>query len=197
MSKRTTAFPSFFLILLALSLPVAQLLAQTELNRAKKKGKEARIIEVEVKRNAILNTTNKKREAGDEAKALSARVELEFVTLSHDKSLLVGYYQDGWFEMISLHDAKNKKQLGSVYCDGGVPTVFRFSKDNRFLGAKTGVGWYVWKIPSFEKVFVLGDVDLDRLIEANQDGVDQPATDAESKPGGNEKSKPESEAPPQ
>ena len=85
-----------------------------------------------------------------------------------------------------------RKQLGSVYCDGGVPTVFRFSQDNKFLGAKSSVGWYVWKIPSFEKIFVLGDIDIDRLSEAEpQGGVDQPATGSES--GGNKKPKLKSE----
>ncbi len=168
MITRTNHFPSLFLIPLALSLPFSPLLAQPETKRAEKKGDGARIIEVEVKRDAIRQTKNAKKAAGDEGKALSSRVELEYVTFNRDKSLLVGYYQDGWFEMVSLHDAETKKQLASVYCDGGVPTVFRFSKDNRFLGAKTGVGWYVWKIPSFEKVFVLGDIDIDRLIEGTK-----------------------------
>ena len=168
MITRTTAFPSLLLIPLAFSLSASPLLAQPETKRAEKKGDGARIIEVEVKRDAIRQTTNEKKAAGDEGKALSSRVELEYVTFNRDKSLLVGYFQDGWFEMVSLHDAETKKQLASVYCDGGVPTVFRFSKDNRFLGAKTGVGWYVWKIPSFEKVFVLGDIDIDRLIEGTK-----------------------------
>lgn len=165
MNTRMTTTSSLFLIPLALSLSFAPLLAQTETHKAEKKGHEARIIEVEVTRDAIRQSTNEKKGAGDEGKVGASKVELECVTFNSDQSLFVGYYQNGWFEMVSLHNAKSKKQLASVYCDGGVPSVFRFSKDNEFLGAKTGVGWYVWKIPSFEKVFVLGDIDFDRLTE--------------------------------
>ena len=107
--------------------------------------------------------------------------ELEDVTPNKDSTLLVGYYQDGWDEMVSLHDAKTKKQLGSVSCGGGVPTVYRFSKDNKFLGAKTSVGWFVWKIPSFEEVIVLGSTDFVNFSAAEQDGAEQPATAPESK----------------
>ena len=90
-------------------------------------------------------------------------VELEFVTYNLDRSQFVGYYQEGWFEMVSLHDAKTKKQLGYVYCEGGVPKTFRFSRDGKHLGAKASVGWYVWKIPTFEEVLILGDTNFYEL----------------------------------
>ena len=128
---------------------------------------------------------------------VSRTEELENVTYNKDGNLLVGYYQDGWDEMVSLHDAKTKKQLGSVSCGGGIPTVYRFSKDNKFLGAKTSVGWFVWKIPSFEEVIVLGSTDFVKFSAAQQDGTDQPATAPESVPEGDSKPQPESEALPQ
>ncbi len=137
------------------------LLAQTE-----NKAKEPNTVEVEVKRNAIQKTTDKNTNSKHKEKEVLMKVNLSFVTYNKDRSLFVGYYQDGWSEMVSLHDAKTKKQLGSVYCGGGVPKVFRFSKDGNFLGAKASVGWYVWKIPKFEKVFILGDIDFDRLPNA-------------------------------
>ena len=128
-------------------------------------GKEAEnpeVIEVEVLANPDVGQKAIDEAEGVDKKALK-KVELEHVTYNLDRSQFVGYYQDGWFEMISLHDAKTKKQIGYVYCDGGFPTAFRFSKDGKTLGAKASVGWYVWKIPSFEKVFVLGDVDFFEL----------------------------------
>ena len=106
----------------------------------------------------------------------TTREKLKNVTFNKDKSLFVGYYQDGWEEMVSLHEAKTKKQLGSVSCGGGIPEIYRFSRDNKFLGAKTWVGWYIWKIPSFEEVLILGDVDFTKLSAAEQDGAEQPAT---------------------
>lgn len=122
----------------------------------------------------------------------TTRVELENVTFNKDKSLFVGYYQDGWEEMVSLHDAKTKKQLGRVSCGGGIPEFYRFSWDNKFLGAKTkNVGWFVWKIPSFEEVLILGDLDFTKLSAAEQDDAEQPATDPGSKLGVKEKTKSE------
>lgn len=101
--------------------------------------------------------------AGEGKKGHTSKVKLKYVSYSHDRSLFVGYYQDGWDEMVSLHDAKTKEQLGKVSCGGGIAKVYRFSKDKKTLGAKTGVGWYVWKIPSFEEVIVLGDTDFVKL----------------------------------
>ncbi len=121
----------------------------------------------------------------------TTREELENVTFNKDKSLFVGYYQDGWEEMVSLHDAKTKKQLGSVSCGGGIPEFYRFSRDNKFLGAKTWVGWYIWKIPSFEEVLILGDVDFTKFSAAEQDGAEQPANAPGSKLEVKEKAKSE------
>ena len=47
--------------------------------------------------------------------------------------------------------------------DGGIPKVFRFSKDGKYLGANASVGWYVWKIPAFEEVLILGDTNFYEL----------------------------------
>ena len=102
-------------------------------------------------------------------------VELEHVTYNLDRSQFVGYYQDGWFEMVSLHDAKTKKQIGYVYCEGGVPKTFRFSKDGKHLGAEASVGWYVWKIPTFEEVLILGDTNF---YELNKEQGREPGRNA-------------------
>ena len=123
--------------------------------------KEPKTVEVEVKR--VLHFSGEK-----EKKEVLSKEELSNVTYNHDRTLFVGYYQDGWDEMVSIHDAKTKKQLGSVSCGGGIPSIYRFSKDQKFLGAKTGVGWYVWKIPNFEEVFVLGKTDFDKVIKDRQ-----------------------------
>ena len=137
------------------------------------------------------------RDLGGKWVKVSRTEELENVTYNKDRNLLVGYYQDGWDEMVSLHDAKTKKQLGSVSCGGGIPTVYRFGKDNKFLGAKTSVGWFVWKIPSFEEVIVLGSTDFVEFSAAQQDGTDQPATTPESVSEDDSKPQPEWEALPQ
>jgi len=122
----------------------------------------------------------------------TTREELENVTFNKDKSLFVGYYQDGWEEMVSLHDAKTKKQLGSVSCGGGIPQFYRFSWDNKFLGAKTkNCGWYVWKIPSFEEVIILEDLDFTKLSADEQDDAEQPANAPGSKLEVKEKTKSE------
>ena len=136
--------------------------AQGDEDKGKTEPVSKNTIEVEVKVNVW--KSDEAAKAGDPLRGAvdrKLRVQLSYVTYNKDKSLFVGYYQDGWFEMVSLHDAKTKDQLGSVYIDGGVPTLFRFSNDNKFLGAKGSVGWYVWKIPSFDKIFVLEDVDFD------------------------------------
>ena len=154
----------------ALALAVVFPASASEAPKAVQKDRKGEGIEVEV----ISRPWGKGAEVDGKPVGGKAKVRLSYVTYSADKSIFVGYYQDGWFEMVSLHDAKTKAQLGSISCDGGVPTLFRISKDKKFLGARTGVGWYVWKIPSFEKVFVLGDIDFDRLAEAERDKAAKP-----------------------
>ena len=121
--------------------------------------KKAPVMKVEVAAHPVLNIKAPAPPKGADKDAKKT-VELEFVTYNHDRSQFVGYYQDGWFEMVSLHDAKTKKQLAYVYCEGGVPKTFRFSKNGKHLGAEANVGWYVWEIPTFEELLILGDTDF-------------------------------------
>ncbi len=180
-----------------MAISTSLLSAQTSIRNT---GNKAKTVEVEVKRyipRNIQNTDKKTAKGNKEEKVIIDKVNLKFITYNQDKSLFVGYYQSGWDEMVSLHDAKTKKQLGSVYCGGGVPTVYRFSKDGNFLGAKASVGWYVWKIPSFEKVFILGDIDFQQRTKQAEGGADQATTAPESKPQGDEKPKKDLKARPQ
>ncbi len=121
--------------------------------------KKIRTMKVEVLKFPAVTEQNRAKGPGADKDELMT-VELEYVTYNHDRSQFVGYYQHGWFEMVSLHDAKTKKRMAHVYCEGGAPTVFRFSKCGKFLGAKASVGWYVWKIPTFDEVLILGDTDF-------------------------------------
>ena len=142
--------------------------AQTEVEHGQKAEHDPERIEVEVE----IRDWGQDEQADSSASAgKKRRVEkLSYVSYNKDRSLFVGSFQDGWFEIVSLHDAKTRKQLGSVYCEGGLPGVFRFSEDNQFLGAKASVGWYVWKIPSFKRVIVLGDTDFVKF-SAEQDAA--------------------------
>ena len=122
--------------------------------------KKAPTLKVEVKVHPEFTNVKLPAKAEGIDKNAMMEVELEHVTYNLDRTQFVGYYQHGWFEMVSLHDAKTKKQIAYVYCEGGVPKNFRFSRDGKHLGAEASVGWYVWKIPSFEEVLILGDTNF-------------------------------------
>ena len=75
------------------------------------------------------------------------QVTLLHKTFSPDGRTYVGYYRDGWDEVISVHDTKTRKQMRRVLCHGDNVQEFRFTPDGQTLASRCAKkGWALWDV---------------------------------------------------
>ena len=75
------------------------------------------------------------------------RVQLKHKTYSPDKKVYVGFYRDGWDEIISIHETKSKKQIKRLLSGGDNVAKFKFSENGKLLATYAKQrGWKVWDV---------------------------------------------------
>jgi len=75
------------------------------------------------------------------------QVELLHKTFSPDGRTYVGYYRDGFDEVISVHDTKTRKQIRRFLCHGDNVQEFRFTPDGQTLASRCAKkGWALWDV---------------------------------------------------
>ena len=68
-------------------------------------------------------------------------------TVSPDGRLYAEFYQDGWDEVISIHDAKSGKQIKTIVGHGDMVQEFKFTADGKLLASRSERrGWAVWNV---------------------------------------------------
>ena len=104
--------------------------------------------EIGLGQRSTMATKNDKDDVRFEAFGPELRqVKLSHKTFSPDGSTYVGYYRDGWDEVISVHDSKTQKQLRRFLCHGD--QEFLFTPDGRTLASRCmKKGWALWDVCS-------------------------------------------------
>ncbi len=85
----------------------------------------------------------------------------EHKTYSPDKKLFAIFAQDGWDEVISIHDAASGKQIRSIVGHGDFVEEFKFSDDGKVLASRCSNrdrrGWAVWDVAAGKLLMHLPD----------------------------------------
>ena len=87
------------------------------------------------------------------------RTKLAHKTFSLDGKLYAGFYQDGWDETISIHDAATGKQLQRIVGHGDFVERFKFSADGKMLATWSEKGWKIWEVSTGHQLLELPGIE--------------------------------------
>jgi WD40 repeat protein len=76
-------------------------------------------------------------------------------TLSPDGKSYAVWYQDGWDEVIAIHDSDSGKEKRRIIGHGDLVQEFRFTPDGKVLASRSRDGWKLWEVATGKKLLEL------------------------------------------